>query len=328
MINISRSILFCMKEMPQNYHSIRSAMKRYNQEIWIPFNRFHTRNHGPDVQANLIERPRATNENKVRRRNVEEEQANAPSHITIEESIVERPNIKFKSIYLECLQPQRYLNDEVVNRYLAHILAEKQRRHNRLSKCLLLDSFILKGLEPFLKNVKYTYSTVDVELCKEIANQKETLINKNRIFDHEFVLLPICYQGHWFLTIIRLLPRIGRQYGIEIQVLDSDRISKEDCNKPLVAMLHLIVASYILHVPSASDNDIHDFMQETKITWPKVPQQTNRHDCGLYLLEFAEICLDSPELNPNWSQHGEGFATTLEGKRVRVKETLLSPFVI
>lgn len=205
---------------------------------------------------------------------------------------------------LDCLRPREYLNDNVINAYLKLILADKQAKKN-VPNIQLLDNFLLRTLSRDI-DMKQSYSAVankyglNKELCQEIADKKKRLIKKYKIFEADYLVLPICHDSHWFMIIVCHLSKI-RHWGHKILIFDSMYNSEYYYEEHLNVLLHFIVGSYIV-TEKAGEQDVRKFMEDLfrNFTVTDVPRQSNTTDCGLYLFEYFERFFDNPAMKRKW----------------------------
>lgn len=247
---------------------------------------------------------------------------------TVQMANSDRQKIAIGADDLACLEPGVYLNDNVINAYLTHILAEKQRQPN-MPKILLLDNFFLKTLSRDI-DMKQSYSIATKKygfkkaLCIEMAHKKERLIKKKKIFDADFLVLPICHVDHWFMIIVCHLSKMN-EVGCKILIFDSVHNVEDYYDEHLNVLLHFIAGSYVL-TEMCKNGDVNGFIENLyrNIEMPNVPRQTNSTDCGLYLMEYLEKFFDTPVVgvNQNWSMLIE--KKLMRYKRQKVKKILQS----
>lgn len=217
----------------------------------------------------------------------------------------DRPKIAIYAENLVCLEPKTDLNDNVVNAYLTYTLSIKQLQAN-MPVIHLLDSFFLQTVSRDI-DMKQSYSVatneygLDKGLCREIAKKRERMIRKLKIFDADFLVLPICHASHWFLFIVCHLSRV-KENSCKILIFDSVNNSEDYYKEHLNVLLHFIVGSYML-TEKHDDGDVERLMEYLLANFliPDVPRQTNTTDCGLYVIEYVEKFFDNPDVHQDWS---------------------------
>lgn len=237
------------------------------------------------------------------------------------------PKIALCAANLSCLSPREYLNDAVVMAYLSHILAEKQRQAPHSPKFQLLDNFLLETVSRDIDMMQsYQIATskfgFNKRLSIEMIQKKERNIKKAKIFDADFLILPICHEQHWFSIVVAHLSRINEE-GCKVIILDSITNPEVYYEEHLNKLLHLIVASYML-VEKREDDDVIRFAEYLlrSIDIVSVPRQTNTTDCGLYLFEYLENFCNFPDIYQNWSALID--KKKMRSKRSAVKKILQS----
>lgn len=219
----------------------------------------------------------------------------------------DHPKIALCAANLSCLKPREYLNDAVVMAYLTHILAEKQKLVPNSPKFQLLDNFLLETVSRDI-DMMQSYQIVprkygfNKRLSIEMIQKKERNIKKAKIFDADFLILPICHEQHWFSVVVAHLSRVD-EMGCKILIFDSIANPEVYYEEHLNALLHLIVASHML-VKNRADDDVIRFAESLlrSIDIVNVPRQTNTTDCGLYLFEYLENFCNFPDIGQDWSK--------------------------
>ncbi|KAJ7505034.1 hypothetical protein B0H11DRAFT_2221217 [Mycena galericulata] len=174
------------------------------------------------------------------------------------------------------LLPNRFLNDSIIELGLTFWLEDLQKQDPKLAAEIYVFS-------PFFFTKLNRTSYKDV--------RKWTA--KSKLFDKKYLLIPINANLHWYLAII-YLPSSPEQENILQQEDDTD----------IVIVASELTRTYIWTLDSRGDE--HPAVVKVLSQWLKdaaqeegvairpligkamaVPQQTNKYDCGIYLLHFA-----------------------------------------
>ncbi len=131
------------------------------------------------------------------------------------------------------------------------------------------------------------------------------------IFAKDFLLIPICENSHWKLVVV-CYPR-----AIFDAAIDFYRTRESRSGQPRTCMLFFcsleaevkvtaqVIRSYIeteyfVKKVTAKDREVfkqYDGYHKLFTTWrPSVPQQQNSYDCGIFVMEYAERFLRSPDV--------------------------------
>lgn len=195
-------------------------------------------------------------------------------------AVNKRSNIELSVDLVQCLNSQKWLNDELINFYFSML---QERNDLQVSKGL--------GLKVWLWN-SFFYSKLTCDQSGETGYcyrnvSRWTQRKKIDLFDYDLVLLPINVNNvHWTLGVVNL--RLGY-----VQYLDSLGGPFQDhlgCSR-MSAVFFQNMNRYVQD----------EYMDKKKQTFPgklrhftsfsePVPQQSNGSDCGVFACMFAE-CL-------------------------------------
>ena len=199
-----------------------------------------------------------------------------------------------------------FLNDKIVNFYMK----------------LLEDTYSSKD-NNILITTSYFYSLLSHgesgELDQPLINYKTVMNKKMNIFECKVIIIPICYNNHWSLMIINRVDLMGNIFDKtltnninmnqkeivfpEIFYLDSFY----DCNEGTEKMIRIIKKYLFYEYQTAypdkvtknailTFNDIISIKSKFIRKYvPKVPRQTNKYDCGIYMLVYTELFLYNEE---------------------------------
>jgi len=180
-----------------------------------------------------------------------------------EEVLFKRYNADMKREHFRCLLPQTWLNDEVINQYLA-LLRKRSLDRETLPKCY----FHLTHMYSQLTQCGYDYSRV--------KNWTKRGTRKCDIFEMDMVFFPRNIgNSHWAMCVAFM-----KEHRIEYY--DSMGGRGTDC------MEH--VRSYLadeFEAKKGGDLDADAWVLESKSS--SCPQQDNCNDCGVFLSQFCNF---------------------------------------
>lgn len=211
----------------------------------------------------------------------------------------------FSDDYLD-LKPMTYLNDAIIDFYLKYFTLEKTSEDFQ-SRIHVFDSFFYKKLTTSEeKNPEEVESKEEKnwKMYQRVAKWDE----KVKLFEKDFIFVPINMNEHWFLAVICYPYLQGR-------VLDRDTKEeldpKIDKHSPIIQSCILLFDSLgieranvlknlrnYLNQRYVVENDglkIFDF--NSKVIpgcYVKAPRQPNYFDCGIFLLQYAESFYFNP----------------------------------
>lgn len=129
--------------------------------------------------------------------------------------------------------------------------------------------------------------------AEERYKKASSFTRKVNLFDKDFIFIPVCRSGHWFLALIYNRPSLNEKRGM-IFIVDSivwsseeDVFSSHSSREHEAEMIRSFIRFEWLAkrgtgpIPEFSDKSLPLF-------YPKVPQQENGYDCGVFLLMFFE----------------------------------------
>lgn len=180
-------------------------------------------------------------------------------HSTSTRPLVSRFNIDLSPRELQCLAPRQWLNDEVINVYFQILAGENARfqadprSSGSVPRIAVFNSFFYSRL------CSQGYSAV----------QRWTRRWKRPLLDLDTVLFPINVGNtHWTLGVIDVA---------ESTVSYLDSMGGRD------AAFGTTLQSYL----NAVANDMGRPRRSWRVTYPRVPQQSNGFDCGVFVCAMA-----------------------------------------
>ncbi|XP_044170154.1 uncharacterized protein LOC122954217 isoform X3 [Acropora millepora] len=162
------------------------------------------------------------------------------------------------------------------------------------------------------------------------------------VFKKEFLFIPVCRSGHWFLLLVHNLPLLetrgaNQQTRSFIFVLDSIAWSNRSIPSPREHEAEMIRSFLRCEWVAKKRSTLQVDEKSLPLVYPKVPQQDNGYDCGVYVLlfltEFLQRKLPVAQLLSDevlqWYDQGSAvhlrlkireILLELEGKRVKGKQ--------
>ncbi|KAH8742076.1 hypothetical protein FG386_003403 [Cryptosporidium ryanae] len=200
-----------------------------------------------------------------------------------------RANIELTVEDVQCLRPQRWLNDEVINFYFSLL----QERNEKINDC---------GSKPkiwFWNTFFYTRLTTDKNgdsgYCYSNVS-RWTSRKKIDIFNYNLVLVPINTNNvHWTLGVVNFdedyimyLDSLGGTYQNHVGCLKMSKIFYDNMNRYI----------HDEHLDKKKKKFNRNIKHFTVFNDP-VPQQQNGSDCGIFTCMFAECISDSRSFDFN-----------------------------
>ncbi|KAL6868352.1 hypothetical protein ACP4OV_015197 [Aristida adscensionis] len=119
-------------------------------------------------------------------------------------------------------------------------------------------------------------------------------IKAKRIFSREFVFIPIiCSSGHWSLLVLCHFDDTNcsdTKKGPRMIVLDS--LHAADPTQLQPSIRRFIADIY----KTEEREETRRFINKIRLEYPKVPQQNNGDECGIYVLFFIKSILQNKKL--------------------------------
>ena len=163
----------------------------------------------------------------------------------------------------------KLLNDNIIDFYFNMI---KSLKYN---KKLANDINILSSFEfkRFLKDKDYL--------------KKDR--NRINIFNHSYILVPICHFDHWSLVNIHVKDKKVRYFDSLVSLKTNDERKK---------VIKEFISKIIVH-DSSKINFTTDILEWGFRVESMLPQQTNNYDCGIFICLFAKIISYNLKISPS-----------------------------
>ncbi|KAE8669636.1 Ubiquitin-like-specific protease 1A [Hibiscus syriacus] len=176
----------------------------------------------------------------------------------------ENSSIDIRGEVLQCLKPDKWLNDEVINLYLELLKERENREPKKFLKCHFFNTFFYKKLV----NPESGYNYKAVKRCTSQRKLGYCLFDCDKIF------VPIHKDVHWCLAVI------NKKYQ-KFQYLDSLRGRDAE-------VLNALANYFVEEVRDKSGVDIDVSSWEQEYV-EDLPTQKNGFDCGMFMLKYIDF---------------------------------------
>lgn len=209
------------------------------------------------------------------------------------------------------LQPERYLNDNIIDYYFKRLILEEFQGIKRIQNNVLFLS------SHFYSQLRLGKGNSPVERIKAGYKNVCSWLTRSDFFKRSLIFVPINKDLHWSLAII-INPSIAGILKDEassaetcIALLDplGNYHSKASLVKQLKCFLSLEWESTRAEVGYDTEYD------ESKVVHVcvKAPQQQNSYDCGVFILKYAEVILKNYLLlEPTQTTNGPAWMQDIE----------------
>ncbi|KAL5703405.1 Ulp1 peptidase [Ranunculus cassubicifolius] len=206
---------------------------------------------------------------------------------------------------VELLQPGRLINDAVVDFYIKYL--QNEMRPEERSRFHFFKSSFFRELGDLDKSPSSS-SEGRAALASYCKSTREV-----NIFEKDYVFIPVNFNLHWSLIVICHPGEIATIKDEEIDkalkvpcILHMDSDSKRGFHKGLLSYVqrYLWEEWKIHYAKTGSSDDVSSKFYNLQFLSPKVTQQENSYDCGVFLLEYvAEFLENAPiSFNPRTSR--------------------------
>ena len=243
---------------------------------------------------------------------------------------------------LNCLRDGEYLNDNIMNFYLKYF----QHSGNSLAQDIVDKIHIYDALfslhlinqnfrrKKFSSNQSYIiYSTESLEKTYHSVLKKWT--KDIDIFAKDFLIIPLVKDAHWFLIILCYIGNIIHEesnqdiHSIKNKptIIVMDSLNTNVARPEICKAIFLYLTFELKEKRGLSIQIDKHFFKEL---YPKVPQQQNYYDCGLFVLQYIEKFLTCPEgiynsIIDNSKYLEKWFdPSILSTKRAKIRQTILN----
>ncbi|XP_068760105.1 sentrin-specific protease 7-like, partial [Montipora capricornis] len=131
--------------------------------------------------------------------------------------------------------------------------------------------------------------------AEERYKRASSFTRRVNILDKGLIFVPVCRSGHWFLALICNLPSLFDK-GSPIVIVDSIVWGSEDnflgtpsSREQEAELIRNFISEWWADRQRSADAPVHEFSDKSMpLLYPRVPQQENGYDCGVFLLLFFE----------------------------------------
>ncbi|GAQ88288.1 SUMO protease [Klebsormidium nitens] len=194
----------------------------------------------------------------------------------------ERSSLQITQAQMQCLRPDMWLNDEVINLYMV-LLKERESR----------EDFQEEGLHPvchFFNTFFYNKLRMDAQEYEYSRVQRWTRRVKYKLAKCDKVIVPIHQGIHWALAVINLRDRRLEYFD---SVCDGAGFPFSTRASPETVLEDL--AQYIMDEAEDKGTGPIDTSDWERVYHTDKPQQGNNSDCGMFMLKFADfVSRDAP----------------------------------
>lgn len=197
-----------------------------------------------------------------------------------------------------------FLNDILLNFYFKFIENEKVRSRKYREQTLFLSTFFFQELvKPLVPN---TSPKDNVRIPKNFSSMKNWA-EKADFLSKKLIVIPINHHLHWSVGIVLNADLLAKDNIEKEEILNSnaersltflycDSLSVNNAKRiaSCVRVLLELLVGEQLHLTNDQEN--HDkqmvLIQQLRLISPKLPQQTNHYDCGIYVLHYVEVIVE------------------------------------
>ncbi|KAK4433915.1 Ubiquitin-like-specific protease ESD4 [Sesamum alatum] len=176
----------------------------------------------------------------------------------------ENSSIDITGEKFQCLSPGAWLNDEVINLYLALLKEREEREPQKFLKCHFFNTF-------FYKKLISGSDGYDFQSVRRWTAERKLGYS---ILDCEKIFVPIHKEVHWCLAIINKRDK-------KFQYLDSFKGVDNQ-------VMNALARYYVDEVKDKSGEDIDVSSWEEEFV-TNLPEQTNGFDCGMFMIKYTDF---------------------------------------
>lgn len=208
------------------------------------------------------------------------------------------------------LQSPNYLNDTIISFFMQYHL-DNFVGEDLKKKIHIFSSFFLSKIksvytkqtnETTVSNGNSKISTTTNGSNNSINNCASRWLKGVKIFEKDFLLLPVCEDDHWLLVIVCYPRRTANPNAQSIPdeelmepavfVLNSMKAPAAGVKK---ALQKFLAAQWTIENKSERSFAINNAKSNgIRLLFPEVPQQKNNYNCGVYVLNYFKCFLKSP----------------------------------
>ena len=189
-----------------------------------------------------------------------------------------------------CLQTEQYLNDVIIDFYLKYLQVGKWPDNKMLERTYIFSIYFYSRL------TMKSSSSANIPKSEIMHNNVKKWTKNVNIFEKDFIVIPINECDHWFVVIICFAKspyvKAVNDEGVITRPIMIVMDSLEDGLKNTVCSN---LRTYLTLEWNAKMKTKKEFtVSNLPAFCPRIPQQSNLTDCGLYLLQFVESFYSKP----------------------------------
>lgn len=183
----------------------------------------------------------------------------------------ERTNLEVTRSDFECMKPGQWLNDEVINFYIALLQDRDTRRKSEQKgpRCFFFNTFFYHKL----RSGGYSYR--GVSRWSTAKRLKQQGVGYESILECDKIIVPIHQPAHWTMAVINLRDQQLEYYdslgGADSEVLD-------------------LLSRYIEDEAKDKQGKELDTSGWMRLFARNIPRQMNGSDCGVFAIKYGEYC--------------------------------------
>ncbi|GBG73892.1 hypothetical protein CBR_g17607 [Chara braunii] len=218
---------------------------------------------------------------------------------------------------LNLLKPMSFINDTLVDFYMKY-LEQQFLGDEKEDRFYIFNSFFFRKLRDSKKASTTCCCDGGQLLAEALADPLRKWTRRVNLFDYSYLVIPINESAHWSVVIICHPGDVVKQptRGDDIRsvtpcILHLDSLSGSHTNVDLPIRRYLLDEHVVRF---RSDQPVHSMYQAARSSFfdsksfpmykPKVPQQGNFTDCGLFVIHYVELFCQQAPLSFNWLSVG------------------------
>ncbi|XP_047336251.1 ubiquitin-like-specific protease ESD4 [Impatiens glandulifera] len=165
---------------------------------------------------------------------------------------------------LQCLRPEKWLNDEVINLYLELLKEREKREPGKFLKCHFFNTF-------FYKKLANARTSSDLKSLGRWTTQRKL---GYQLVDCDKIFVPVHKEIHWCLAVINKKDQ-KFQYIDSLGGTDSQVLKK--------------LAKYYVDEVKEKSGQVIDVSKWQKEFVKNHPAQENGYDCGMFMIKYVDF---------------------------------------
>lgn len=221
-----------------------------------------------------------------------------------QDNVDQREEITFTFHDQLSLQPPRFLNDTVISFFMRYHL-DNYVEDNVKNNIYIFNSFFFAKIKSIKeKLLKKDSADKQQEVLKASFTCASRWLKNVKLFRNNFLIMPVCDRDHWLLVIICYPARDPSKKS------SLNNIRDEELHEPAVIVLNSsygyspgikkVLSKFLEYQWMAEYNTNKQFNLKgneengIRLIFPKLPQQRNNYNCGVFMLNYFYCFLKSP----------------------------------